>query len=343
LASKSVRARLTIGGYLGYHALFRMQATQASTGGLRVAVTGAAGDLGRLLLPLLERDPDVESILVLDVAKPAGDKVDFHRVDLTRHDAESELSEALAEKPVDALYHLAFLSGPVRDGSLAHELEVIGTMSVLSAVARARIPRLIVPSHTAVYGARGHHPALLGEQTPLSGCPGSRFVSDKVEVEKQVRTFHERHPETRVLVLRFAPIFGPGMNNPATRMVSRPVVPTLLGFDPLWQAVHESDAARALHQALSANAEGEFNIVGHGVLPLSGLIRQAGARPLPLPEPLYRAALRTLGTLGAPGFPSVLLDYMHYGWVADGARAEDELGFIPMYHARDAVAAMRRS
>ena len=45
-----------------------MEATQASKGGLRVAVTGAAGDMGRLLLPLLERDPDVESILVLDVA-----------------------------------------------------------------------------------------------------------------------------------------------------------------------------------------------------------------------------------------------------------------------------------
>ncbi|HEY0093632.1 MAG TPA: hypothetical protein VGB96_04875 [Archangium sp.] len=70
-----------------------MEATQASKGGLRVAVTGAAGDMGRLLLPLLERDPDVESILVLDVARPAGDKVDFHRVDLTRHDAEAELAE----------------------------------------------------------------------------------------------------------------------------------------------------------------------------------------------------------------------------------------------------------
>ncbi len=328
---------------MSYHAHSRMEATQASKGGLRIAVTGAAGDLGRLLLPLLERDPDVESILVLDVAKPAGDKVDFHRVDLTRHDAESELSDVLAELPVDVFYHLAFLYGPVRDGSLAHELEVIGTMNVLSAVGRARVPRLIVPSLTALYGARGQNPALLNEETPLQGCPGSRFVTDKVEVEKQVRTFRERHPETRVIVLRFAPLFGPHMNNPATRMLAHRVVPTLLGFDPLWQALHEEDAARALYQALSANAEGEFNIVGRGVLPLSGLIRQAGARPLPLPGPIYRAALKTLSSLGGPGFPTALLDYMHYGWVADGERAEEELGFIPMFHARDAVAAMRRS
>ena len=343
MASNPDASRLTSKVLLRYHAHSRMDATQASKGGLRVAVTGAAGDLGQLLLPLLEQDADVESILVLDVAKPAGDKVEFHRVDLTRHDAEGELSEALAEHPVDVFYHLAFLHGPVRDGSLAHELEVIGTMNVLSAVGRARVPRLIVPSLTALYGARGEHPALLSEETPLAGCPGSRYITDKVEVEKQVRSFRDRHPETRVIVLRFAPLFGPRMNNPATRMLAYGVVPTLLGFDPLWQALHEEDAARALSQALSANAEGEFNIVGRGVLPLSTLIRQAGGRPLPLPGPLYRTVLQTMTTLGGPGFPSALLDYMHFGWVANGERAEEELGFVPMFHARDAVAAIRRS
>jgi UDP-glucose 4-epimerase len=320
-----------------------MDATQAGKRGLRVAVTGAHGDFGRLLLPLLEKDPHVESVLVLDVAKPEGDKVEYHRVDLTRHDAESELTEALSERPVDALYHLAFLFGPVRNGSLAHELEVVGTINVLAAAGKLRLPRLVVPSLTAVYGARGQHPALLREETPLSGCPHSRFVSDKVQVESQVRSFRERHPDTRVLVLRFAPVLGPSVDNPATRMLKRSVVPTLLGFDPLWQAVHEEDAARALHRALTVDAEGEFNIVGQGVLPLSGLIRQAGARALPLPGPLFRAALHALDAVGAAGLPVALLDYIHYSWVADGERAENALGFIPIHHARDAAAALRRS
>ncbi|XXF75004.1 SDR family oxidoreductase [Myxococcaceae bacterium GXIMD 01537] len=319
-----------------------MPATHSSKG-LRVAVTGALGDFGRLLLPMLEKDPAVESIVVLDVARPEGAKVDFHRVDLTRHDAESELTDALCERPVDALYHLAFLYGPVRNGSLAHELEVIGTMSTLTAVGRAKVPRLVIPSLTAVYGARGQHPALLRESAPLLGCPNSRFVSDKVEVEGQVRAFRERHPDTRVLVLRLAPILGPSMDNPATRMLRHAVVPTLLGYDPLWQALHEEDAGRALHLALTAKAEGVFNIVGRGVLPLSGLIRQAGARPVPLPGPLFRAALHALDSVGAPGLPVALLDYMQYSWVSDGERAESALGFVPIHHARDAAAAMRRS
>jgi UDP-glucose 4-epimerase len=320
-----------------------MDATQAGKRGLRVAVTGASGDFGRLLLPLLERDPAVESILVLDVARPEGSRIDFRHVDLTRHDADSELTEALAETPVDVFYHLAFTFSAGRSRSVAHELEVAGTINVLAAVGRARLPRLVVPSLTAVYGAKGQHPAVLPEETPLSGCPQSRFVTDKVHVESQVRTFRERHPETRVIVLRFAPILGPTVDNPATRLLKRAVVPTLLGFDPLWQAVHEEDAARALHLALTADASGEFNIVGQGVLPLSGLIYQAGSRPLPLPGPLFRAALRTMGAVGTVALPIALLDYIHYSWVADGEQAESALGFIPIHHARDAAAALRRS
>jgi UDP-glucose 4-epimerase len=320
-----------------------MAETSAERRGLRVAVTGATGDLAGLLLPLLDQDPRVESILVLDVAKPQGRKIDFRRVELTRHDADTELAGALAEQQVDALYHLALLSGRVHDGAFAHELEVIGSMAVLAAAARARLPRLIVPSLTALYGARSQSPCLLREEAPLAGSPGSRFISDKVEVEQQLRAFRERNPDTRVLVLRLAPPLGPRLDNPATRLLARRVVPTLLGFDPLWQALHEDDAARALHLALTADADGAFNIVGEGVLPLSALIREAGGQPLPLPGPVARAALRALNAVGTGILPLNMLDYIHYSWVADGQRARDALGFVPQHHARDAAAALRRS
>ena len=57
-----------------------MAETSAERRGLRVAVTGATGDLAGLLLPLLEQDPAVDSILVLDTAQPQGRKIHFRRV-----------------------------------------------------------------------------------------------------------------------------------------------------------------------------------------------------------------------------------------------------------------------
>jgi UDP-glucose 4-epimerase len=312
--------------------------------GLRVAVTGATGDLGSLLLPLLVADPGVESVLALDVTPPrARPKVAYRRIDLTYHDAERELSEALAEQRVDALYHLAFLFGPRRNVGFAHEVEVAGTMRVLAAAAGVGLPRLVLPSLTLVYGAHGQHAALLGEDAPLRGCPSSRFVTDKVEVERQVETFRARYPRTQVFLLRFAPFVGPHVNNPATRLLTRRLVPTLLGFDPLWQAVHEEDVGRALHLSLRAKQGGTFNIVGKGVLPLSGMIRQAGGAPLPLPSPMAKGLFRGLSSSGLKLVPLGLLDYLRYSWVADGARAESALGFIPRFHTSEAVASLRRS
>ena len=311
--------------------------------GLTVAVTGATRDLGRLLIPKLEADPDVDRILAFDLKPAEGAKVEFRRLDLTRPDAENELAEALQEQPVDALYHLSFAYERVRNPALAHELEVSGSMQLLSAVARAAVPRLILPSLTMLYGAQRNHPALYREEADLAGCPTSRFVTDKLQVERAVEKFRTHHPKTRVIVLRFAPILGQNVDNPATRMLSRSWVPTLMGLDPLWQSLHEEDAAEAMHRALRADTQGAFNIVADEVIPLSGLVREAGAQPVPLPPPLARAMLRALNSVGVTAMPLSLLNYLHYSWVADGTRARRVLGFVPRYSTRDAAHALRGS
>jgi len=309
---------------------------------LRVAVTGANADLGKLLLPLLAADPRVESVLALDAAMPRdAPKVQFRRVDLTDYGSEADLRAALEERPVDALYHLALDLSRTRISAHAHELEVAGTMRVLSAVAQAQVPKVVVGSFTLLYGARGDHPALLSEDAPLHGCPPSRFVGDKVQVEEQVAGFRQGHPEVVTVVLRFAPILGPSVDNPATRLLKRRLVPTVLGRDPLWQALHERDAARALHLALDAKRSGTFNVTGEGVLPFSAMVRGAGAFPVPLPSSLLRSTLRFLNTSGTWPLHTSLLSYPHYSWVADGRRAREELGFTPQHHAREAVAALR--
>jgi len=198
-----------------------------------------------------------------------------------------------------------------------------------------------VPSTTAVYGARPGNPILLDEDAPLHGCPGSRFVTDRLEVERQLMAFRRDHPGVGLTVFRFAPVLGPTVDNPATRYFRRPLVPTLLGFDPVWQAIHEEDARELLLRVLVAPVSGTFNAVSEDVLPLSSLIRLAGTLPLPLPPPLARAALRGLNSAGITATPGALLDYLHYSWVADGTRARTLLGFRPRFGAREAAASVR--
>jgi UDP-glucose 4-epimerase len=312
---------------------------------MRVALTGAAEGLGTLLLPRLQADPSIERVLAIDSTRPQelGPKAIFQQVDLTGHDAEATLREALLEERIDAVFHLAFVYGPVRDPSFAHELEVAGSMNVMTAVSAAEVPKLIVSSTTALYGARSGHPAFLGEEAPLSGCPGSRFITDKVVVEEQLESFRSGHPHTNVVVLRFAPIIGRAVDNPLARLLRSPVVPTLLGFDPLLQLIHEDDAADALVRALHSDVNGVFNVVGEGVMSLSGMIREAGGMSIPLPGPVAGALLSAMNLYGGAGVPLTLLNYLHYSWVADGRRASAQLGFQARYHTRDAAAAARRN
>jgi UDP-glucose 4-epimerase len=311
--------------------------------GLKVAVTGAAGDLASLLFPLLEADERVGAILALDLSAPErlGRKTTFRPVNLARPESERVLAEAFDEARIDAVAHLALPLSPSGMGALAHELEVAGTLNVLSAAARARVKRLVVSSFTVVYGARGQNPSHLEESATLHGCPGSRFVTDKVEVDRQVQAFRRARPEVKVLVLRFAPIVGPRADNPVTRMLRQKRVPTLLGFDPAWQAVHEQDAVHALLRALHADAEGAVNVVGQGVISFSGMVRLAGGQVVPLPAPLARASVRLLGHLGLTTLRAGLLDYLRFGFVADGRLAERLLGFVPRYDTRAAVAALQ--
>ncbi len=303
-------------------------------------MTGPTGDFGTLLLPRLRQDARVGHILTLGTRGASGPRVAHHRVDFTRYDVESELVDLLGEAQVEVLYHLAFLHGRTRSAAFAHEVEVIGTLHVLAAAARAGVKKLVVPSYTLVYGARPDNPVLLTEEAPLHGA-ASRFVSDRVEVEKQVAAFRAAHPEVEVTVLRFAPVLGPTADNPATRFFRRPLAPTLLGFDPLWQAVHEEDACAVLLHVLDKASAGVFNVVSREVLPLSAMIGLAGSRALPLPAPLARAILRGLNAAGVTATPATLLAYLHYACVADGARCREVLGFEPRYSARDALRALR--
>jgi UDP-glucose 4-epimerase len=308
---------------------------------MRVALTGPTGDFGSLLLPRLREDRRVERVVTLGTRGASGLRVVHHRVDLTRYDVESELVEVLAGAQIQVLYHLAFLHGRTRSPAFAHEVEVIGTLHVLAAAARAGVKKVVVPSYTLVYGPRPGNPVLLGEDAPLHGCPASRFVSDRVEVENQVAAFRANHADVEVTVLRFAPVVGPTVDNPATRFLRRPVVPTLLGFDPLWQALHEEDACAALLHVLERPAAGVFNVVAADGLPLSAMVSLAGARALPLPPPLARAALRGLNAAGITATPPSLLDYLHYSWAADGARCRTVLDFEPRHSAREAVRSLR--
>ena len=127
-------------------------------------------------------------------------------------------------------------------------------------------------------------------------------------------------------------MFGPTYRDSVVRYFDARWVPTALGYDPLFQFVHEADALRAFEIASLEGRPGTFNVVADGVLPLSTLLRIAGKQSLPLPSPLLA---RFFPWSESGDSPQAFFDYLRYLWVADGSRGYEAFG-KPHYTTREA-------
>lgn len=307
--------------------------------GRSIALTGACSFLGKNLIGMLEEDPTVARLVAIDVEKPetAGAKTRLYDVDLTLPTADERVAEILEAEQVDTVLHLAFLSSPTHGSAWAHELESVGTMHLLNGARQAPPKRLVLWSQTWLYGAKPSNPNFLTESYPLAAPDGEPYFADKIAAEREVRRFAKQQPDTVVTVLRTAPIVGPTVNNYMIRYLSRPVLVKLLGFDPLWQFVHEIDAVAAFRIAIERGRPGVYNVVGDGILPLSKVVQLVGRPAAPLPLPLASSMATMMWTGQLAPWPPSFLPYLRYLCVGDGTRAADELGFRPAYTTQEAL------
>lgn len=321
-----------------------------------IAITGAFGFLGRKLIRRLEADPSVERIVAIDVRDPLelarkeGEPLDpatflarhsrlsAHQLDLTVPGAERELVEIFRTEGVSSVCHLAFLSNPTHAEELAHELETIGTMYVLHAAQAAGVFTLTSLSSTMCYGARPDNPAWLTEDHPLRAPTESRFLRDRLDAERQVRRFAEQNPKCATSIVRLGIVLGGGTSSFWARYLGRPVVPKVMGYDPLFQILHADDAARGLYAVLAKRPRGALNLVGRGVLPLSRVIERLGHVALPVPAGLGRSLLSALWGAQLVEMPPALLDYLRWSWVCEGKRMREVVGFSPRYSTEEALA-----
>jgi UDP-glucose 4-epimerase len=303
-----------------------------------VAITGAASFLGKNLVGLLEEDERIGRIVAIDLSTPAtaGERTRAYEVDLTQPISEERISEILSAERVDCLVHLAFLGSPTHARAWAHELESVGTMRLLNAARQASVRKLVLWSQTLLYGAHPTNPNFLSERHPLRAPQSESFFADKIEAEAEANRFAQRTGNL-VTILRTAPVVGPTVKNYLSKYLARRFVPTMMGFDPLWQFLHEADAIAAFKVAIFRDLPGTFNIVGDGVLPLTTVIKLAGRVALPVPHPLFPPMVGALWLAQLAEAPPDFLDYLRYICVADGEKAAAEMGFRAAYTTREAL------
>ena len=300
-----------------------------------VLVTGVAKYWGFRVAAGLAIEPGYH-VIGLDLERPADGirGLDFVQADIRN----PLLPELLASEGVDTVCHLAFME-TTRPSEVAFGANVMGTAKLLGACAKARVRKVVVKSSTAVYGARPGNSAFLTEDHALRGSQRAGTIRDLVEIEKFCNGFRHREPDVLLTILRFASIVGPTVDTPMTRFLREPAAPTLLGFDPLMQLIHEHDVLTALIHAVANDVAGVFNVAAEDVLSLNRIRGLAGKLPISVFHPVAYWGSRLLGRAGfhAHRYMPIELDYLRYPWVADLARMRQELDFAPHYTAEESV------
>jgi len=316
-----------------------VEVTGTRPGRRRVLITGLSSYWGGRLAQALESFAEIEAIVGVDSRDPtrALERTEFVKVS----DQHSLIQRIVRAARIDTVIDARLVVDSITTSRRrAHESNVIGTMNLLAACAGEGSPvrKLIFKSSGHIYGSAQADPAFFTEAMDRTEPPPTPIERDIADAEASVIDFAGKQREVDVTVLRCTNVLGPDVTTSFTGLLSLPLVPTIAGFDPRLQFVHEDDVVHALEHAALNRLPGIYNVAADGVLALSEIIGLLGKRPLPVLSPwgsgLQAAALRPLGLR----IPPELLSLLRFGRGLDNRRYKAS-GFEYGYTTRETALA----
>lgn len=306
----------------------------------RIAVTGAAGPVGRRLCAVLAADPDVELVRAIDrrrvhLPEPgrAGRRrgpVETSRVQLRTADLHPLL------EGIDTVCHLAG-SDPLEGTSVDHDL--VTTSRLLEAVQRTDVGQLIVRTTAAVYGAWPDNPIPITESAELRPNAETPWVQVRAQVEERLREFACANPDIAVAVLRPSVTVsddGPdelGRVLAAARVVAPPDGASRSQF------VHVDDVVCAIEAVRRNRATGAFNVAPDGSVPAERIRALVGGAPrFPMPARVARRLTAIGWRYQLAPTPPGFVPFVTESWVVANDRLR-ALGWEPTMTNEEAYVA----
>jgi UDP-glucose 4-epimerase len=302
----------------------------------KVLITGIAGGQGRLLTRRLREKFEVcGADKVPWEGAPRG--VDVHVVDIRK----KKFEDVIRTEMPSAIVHLGFVRHFQGDQGERYDVNVRGTKHLLDHCVNHGVQSLVVVSSSYCYGAAPENPYYMDEDSPLAASRSYPEIRDLVEVDTLASAFLWRYPHIRTCVLRPVNVLGHYVHSMIGRYLREPRVPTVMGFDPMMQFIHEEDVSDAIALALERGLQGVFNVTGPGEVPLHTAIAETGGTAISLPEPLMRPMFERLFNWGFLGYPAGALDYLKYPVTVSGERFLEATNFRPLFGLEEIFQSVR--
>jgi UDP-glucose 4-epimerase len=297
---------------------------------VKVLITGIAGKVARLVAEeLLARGHEVIGI-DRRIWEGAPAAVAQNQVDIRKRGAE----DVFRKHRPDGVIHMATVTHLTEQSEDRYRINLQGTRAVFDHGREYGVKGVIFVGRHTYYGASPDAPLYHREDDPPMGLSAFAELADLVAADLYAGTMLWRLPQLETAVLRLCYTLGPARTGTLATFLRGPNVPTMMGFDPLFQVIHERDAAVAVVTALEKRLRGVFNVAGPPPLPLSVLIQQTRRRNIPVPEPLFRLAL---GRFGLPRLPEGALAHIKYPVVIDGSAFRMASGFAHAFDEQQTI------
>ena len=176
---------------------------------LTVAVTGPTGTFGFGLMPLLEADDRIGTVVGVarrpfDPAAHQWTKMSYRRGDVRDRDALAEAFEG-----ADVVVHLAFMITGSASREAIRAINVDGTLNAFRAAADAGAKRFVYASSVAAYGFHSDNPTPMTEEWPVRPADRRFYAQEKAELERLIADEASAHPELALYLLRPPIVVGP--------------------------------------------------------------------------------------------------------------------------------------
>jgi UDP-glucose 4-epimerase len=299
---------------------------------LKVLIPGASGGIGRRLVARLTKEG--HEVVGIDRRPWTEAPIEFYEVDVRKRAAE----DVFRRTRPNAVVHMATVTSLMVRGEERYQINLGGTRAVFEHARAYGVEHCIFVGRHTFYGAGPDSPLFHTEDEPPLALNRFPELADLVAADLYAATALWRFPELATTVLRICYTLGPTGQGTLAGFLKGRHVPQVLGFDPLFQFLHEDDVVSAIVLTLSKRPRGVFNVAGPQPIPLSRVVREAERTPLPLPELLLSSLI---GRFGLPKLPPGALTHVKYPVVVDASAFREQMRFVHQYDELAAIAAFK--
>ncbi len=296
---------------------------------MRILVVGVSSALAKLVVDALRGAGHV--VEGIDRRGWEDAPVEVHAVDIRKRAAE----DIFRKLRPDSVIYMGTVTSLTKAGEDRYRVSLGGTRAVFDHCRAYGVSHCVFVGRHTYYGAASDSPLFHTEDEPPMALASFPELADLVAADLYAGSALWRFPDLRTTVLRLCYTLGASGHGTLATFLQGARVPTVLGFDPLFQFMHEKDGAAAITRAVETRIGGVYNVVGPAPIPISTLIRETGRRAFALPEFAFAAAL---GRFGMPKLPEGALAHMKYPVVVDGLSFARKTGFAPCFALEDAMA-----